>query len=222
MAAPAGVVPKMTQPGAATEAAKDVPLVAEGLALLRPEHTPRQFLDALAKAGLLADAVRFLAFLLPRREAVWWAVQCVKQVPAFATGEKAAAALAAAEKWAADPTDDHRRAAYAAGEAAELSTPAGCAAVAAFLSEGSLAPPHLQTVPPPASAGPSVVGSAVVLAAVSAEPEKADEKYRAFLVLGDAVAAGTNRWAVRPGPRPVPTAAGTPAPPPPPQNRSWY
>jgi hypothetical protein len=216
----------MAQPGTAAEVAKVAPLEKAARALLRPAHSPQDYIAALVKAGHLPDAVRFLANLLTRREVVWWAAQCVRQVPELATGEKLAAALAAAEAWAANPSDDHRRAAYSSAEAAGLTTPAGCAAMAAFLSEGSLAPAHLQPVPPPPHAGPAAASSAVILAAVAVEPEKANEKFERFLTLGAAVATGQNRW---PGDRPAATtplpgaarpAANRPASPPP--SRGWY
>jgi hypothetical protein len=84
-----------------------------------------------------------------------------------------AAAVQAAERWVADPSEANRRAAQAASEAAGLGTPAGCAAMAAFWSGGSLAPPEAPVVPPGeiltahGSAGP------VMLAAVLTEPQKA-------------------------------------------------
>jgi hypothetical protein len=214
----------MGKPGAAAAVAAAIPTLSdEAKAVLKPEHSPKQYLDALAKAGHLHDAVRVMAFTLNRREAIWWALQCVRKVPALATPEKAAAALAAAEAWAEDPTDDKRRLAFAAGEAAPFETAAGCVALAAFFIEGSLSPAHLQPVPAPSHSGPAAASTAVVLAAVTTEPEKADEKYKAFLALGHEVAAGTNRWKAAKtqagpaaGPAPRPTA------PPPPPSRGYY
>jgi hypothetical protein len=105
-----------------------------------------------------------------------------------------AAALQAAEKWAADPSDDNRRAAYPASEAATLGTPAGCAALAAFFSGGSLAPPNVTAVPPKEGLTAKVVGGALLLASVLTEPQKAPEKQQRFLALGLEVANGANRW----------------------------
>ena len=213
----------MGQPGAATAVAAAIPTLSdEAKATLKPEFSPKQYLDALAKAGHLHDAARVMAFTLGRREAVWWALQCVRKVPALATPEKSAAALAAAEAWVEDPTDDRRRLSFAAGEAAPFETPAGCVALAAFFIEGSLAPAHLQAVPAPSHSGPAAASTAVVLAAVSTEPEKADEKFKAFLTLGHEVAAGTNRWkAAKPQAAPAAGAGPRPTAPPPPP-RSYY
>ena len=46
--------------------------------LLKPNLTPAQFLDALLDHQHPVDAVKFLAQALPKREAVWWTVQCVR------------------------------------------------------------------------------------------------------------------------------------------------
>src|SRR5438876_187008 len=122
----------------AAESCKHFALSDEGKKVLRDNMTPAQALDALVAAKQYVDAVRLLAFGLPKREAVWWACQCARQAVA-APPPKVAAALASAEKWVKDPTDENRRANQTAAEAAELATPAGCAAMAAFMSGGSIA-----------------------------------------------------------------------------------
>ena len=85
-------------------------------------------------------------------------------------------------------------AAFPAAEAADIGTPAGCTAAAAYFSGGSLAPAHLAAVAPPEHVTPLLVASALTLAAVIKEPEKADEKYAAFLRTGLEVAAGRMPW----------------------------
>ena len=167
----------------------------EAKELLRPGATPRQFLDALVEKEQFADAVRFLAHALPKREAVWWGCVCVRQV--LASGKPPAtdtAALQAAEKWVAAPSEENRQEALPAAEATEYGTPAGTLAAAAFFSGGSLAPPDLPAVPPPDTSTANMVAGGVDLAAVQTQPEKAAEKYRKFIATGIEVASGTNRW----------------------------
>ena len=41
---------------------------------------PLVFLRALLDGPTPEDAVSFCAYLLPRREAVWWACQCLRQI----------------------------------------------------------------------------------------------------------------------------------------------
>ena len=177
----------------AAEVCATFALDEEARPLLKDGATPEAFFAELAARELHAEAARFLAHALPKREALWWACQCVRLAcPAPPPEQKAA--LEAAEKYVEVPTDSNRRAAMTAAEAADFGTPAGCAAVAAFFSAGSLAPPDLPPVPPPEHLAARSVANAVVLSAVYAEPEKAPEKYKQFLDLGRAVAAGKNRW----------------------------
>jgi hypothetical protein len=182
-------------PGRAAEVCHKATLGDEARALLQPEMTARQFLELLVAQEHLADGVRFLAHALPKREAVWWACQCTRLVLGPSPPEPAGAALQAAERWAAAPTDENRRSAFPAAEAADVGTPAGCAAVAAFLSGGSLAPPNLPEVPPGEHLTGQLVANGVLLAAVQSEPEKAAEKYRRFIALGLEVVEGKSRWA---------------------------
>jgi hypothetical protein len=178
----------------AAEVCQRFPLGEDAKKLLRDGMTPPQFLAVLTEKQLAVDAVRFLAHALPKREAVWWACLCTRTAVGPSPEPAAAAAVQAAEKWVADPSEDNRRAAGTAAEAATVGHPAGCAAMAAFWSGGSLAPPKLPVVPPGENLTGQGVAGAVLLAAVRTEPEKAADKHRRFLALGVEVANGANRW----------------------------
>jgi hypothetical protein len=176
-------------------------------ALLRPGWTARQYLDGLIAAGHLSDAIRLLAYVLPRREAVWWACQCVRAgTPEPPPSE--AQALRAAERWVVSAGDNHRRETYLAAESVEFSTPASLCCLAAFWSGGSVAPPGQTDVLPAENLCPDMVANAVVLTGVRVEPVKALEKYKHFLALGKDIAGGKNRWKGEP---PAPQGAGPPA-----------
>jgi hypothetical protein len=178
----------------AGEVCKRFPLGDDAKKVLRDEHTPRQFLDILLAQKLNIDAIRLLAFALPKPEGVWWACLCARHVAGANPAPKVTAALQAAEKWVAEPSEENRRAAHAAAEAVEMGTPAGCAAMAAFWSGGSLGPPNVPAVPPGEYLTCHGVASSVMLAAVHTESAKAPEKYRKFFDLGIEVGNGTNRW----------------------------
>jgi hypothetical protein len=188
------VPPSKTPAPTVAEICQRFPLGDESKKLLRDGLKPRAFLDLLIEKQQYLDAIRFLAHVLPRREGVWWACQCARSAAGPNPAAPYAAAVAAAEKWVADPSEANRRAAHAASEAAGLETPAGCAAMAAFWSGGSLGPPNVPVIPPAETLTAHGVGGAVMLAAVVREPEKAAEKHRTFLALGIEVANGTNRW----------------------------
>jgi hypothetical protein len=178
----------------AAEICKHFPLGDEARGMLREGLAPRQYLDLFLGKELFVDAVRFLAHALPKREAVWWACLCARAVADPKPAAAETAALQTAEKWIADPSEEHRRPAWPAAEAAELGTPAGCAAAAAFWSGGSLGPPHVPVIPPGEYLTAHGSASAVLLAAVRTDPAKAPDKYRKFLALGTEVASGTNKW----------------------------
>jgi hypothetical protein len=166
----------------------------EAKALLRDDLTPRQFLDALIANGRFPDAARLWAAALPKREAIWWASQCARQAYNGEPPPPAAAAFDAIQKWVVDPSDENRRAAFAAGEAADFGTPVGLVAMATFFSGDSLAPPDLPPVPPDEHLTASTAANVIILSAVLTQPESAEEKYRKFFALGVGVASGTNRW----------------------------
>ncbi len=167
-------------------------LETDAQGLLKDDQTPSQFLELLIEKGLYMDAIRFLAFALPSREAVGWACLCVRhamgQDPAKITG-----AQLAAEKWVSDSSEENRRAAMAAAEAEGYKTAGACLGMASFFSGGSISQPGLQPVSPPANATPAMAAGAIMLAAVAEHPEKAQENYKVFLQKGIAVAQRVRR-----------------------------
>ena len=155
---------------------------------------PRAYVAQLLERELHSDAIRFIAHALPRREAVWWAWVCARKVAGAEPKPAIKAALDATERWIVQPTEDHRRQALHFGEAADFGTPAGCAALAAFMSAGSLAPPNAPPVPPDEFMAAKAVAGSVTLSAVTVEPERAAEKFVEFAKVGLEVADRTKLW----------------------------
>jgi hypothetical protein len=169
------------------------PIGEDAKKLLQEGQTVLQLLQALQKSELYMDAVRLLSHALPKRAAVWWACECIRSVLKEPPPE-AAQALQAAREWCADPSEANRRAAEAAAEAAEIGTPAGCAAIAACWSGGSLSPPDAPVLPPGETLTAQAAANAVLMAAVVLEARKAPARFAEFLALGIMVAEGGNRW----------------------------
>jgi hypothetical protein len=169
-------------------------LSEEARALARSGQTPAQCLDTLMDKQLFPDAIRFLAHGLPKREAVWWACYCAKTAAGSNLPAPESAAIQRAERWVADPSEENRTALMPAAETAKLGTPAGCAALAAFLSGGSLGPANVAAIPPAETLTGTAVAGAVMIAVVVKEPQKAAEKYRMFLSRGIEIANGKNLW----------------------------
>ena len=180
-----------TKAQTAAEICRHFALSEPAAKLLRADMQPKPFLDLLIAQQHHADAVRFLAHSMAKREAIWWACLCVRPekgaAPATAAGQQAA------EAWVAGPTDEKRRAAHAAAQVAGIAVPVKLTCEAVFFSEGSLGPAEYQAVPPPEHLTATMAANAVILAAV-AEPAKMAAKYGRFLALGQDVAGGRNRW----------------------------
>jgi hypothetical protein len=167
----------------------------EALALLGDDQTPEEYVGALVEHGHYPDAVRFLAFALPNREAVWWAWVSARRVVGDDPAPEIREVLEATEAWIKDPTDQNRRKAMEKAETADFSTAAGCVGLAAFLSGDSLAPPEMDPVPPGEYMAANAIAGAIVLAAVHEEPENANEKFQGFVEQGMVVAEKIQLWA---------------------------
>lgn len=191
----------------AAEVCRRIPLSEAARALVRADLAPRPFLDLLIEKQHHLDGIRFLAHAMVKRAVVWWAYQCVTQVLGPEPPAAVAKALEAARAWVSDPSEDNRRPCWPAAEAADIGTPAGCTAMAAYLSGGSLAPPNLPAVPPGDDLTARMATGALMLAAVISEPERAAEKQASFLRVGYEIADGKNLW---PTPPRVPPAARPP------------
>jgi hypothetical protein len=148
-------------------------------------------LDRLEQAGFLIEATRLVAHALPPREAVWWACACSRHTAASGTNPAVDTTLRdAAEEWVRRPTDEHRRAAMKQAETAGFGSPEAWAAVAAFWSGDSMAPPEAPKVPPqPHFTGLAVAGS-VALAAARGPASRREARLRGFLVSAKDIAAG--------------------------------
>jgi len=178
-----------------TEAVASVAELGEdAMKLMKPEMHPLDFVSKLMDKQLYPDAVRFLAHALPKREGVWWAWRSAKVVAGEHPPSKIKASLEATEKWIAQPTDENRRAAKAAADAAQLGTPAGCAGLAAFFSGDSLAPPDVAPVPPGPYLTAKAVAGAVNFAALGGDPRQSPEKFKSFVAEGVHVTKRIKLW----------------------------
>jgi hypothetical protein len=147
-------------------------------------------LAALAEAGRYPEAMRLAAHALPKREAVWWACMCARAVPDLQIAEADRAALEAAEAWVRKPEEATRRAAMAQAQATGFKSAEAWAAVGAFWSGGSMAPEGQPMVPPAEHLTGVAISGSVVLAAVRRLPERAEIRFRRFLVSARDIAAG--------------------------------
>ena len=158
-----------------------VELEDKGRSLLTDIQTPQKFASLLAEHGQLRDAVRFTAAWLPKRDAVLWGSQCVRNFMGENILAEDAAAVQIVDRWSVTPTEDLRRDAEQIAEQIDGRTPAGWLAMAVFWSGGSLAPPECDPVPPPEHLTATGVAAALLLAAAQAPPLEIDAVLQGFL-----------------------------------------
>lgn len=162
---------------------------------LRPGLTPRQFFGRLLVHEEHGDALRFQAHVLTKREAVWWAILCLRSVCDPTGSPKQAAALKTAIRWVFDPSEKNRQAAGAAGTAATFNTASGCIAMSAFWSGGSVLPPNEKVTPPDPLLTANTVSGALTVAAAEGPLLQFKETLKHYLALGISITKGQHLWA---------------------------
>ncbi|WP_332699560.1 DUF6931 family protein [Bosea sp. (in: a-proteobacteria)] len=130
----------------AREVFESFPALRQVVRMAATTEPPLTFLKRLTAGAEPKEAVGFCAFLLPRREAVWWALQTVQRMRP--PGSPPDPGLQAAEAWVRDPSDALRRAALGAAEAGDTAEPGTWVAWAAGYSGGSMLATHPVPCPP--------------------------------------------------------------------------
>jgi hypothetical protein len=138
--------------------------IAEHELQIEPNDEPSmQFLEALVSRGEFDKAVGFCAFLLPRREAVWWGCRSVRTlVPDLVAAENEA--IGVAEDWVHEPEEDRRAAALEVGRSGSSKSPSTFLALAAGWSGRSMSLGG-EAIPVPPHQTARVVRAAVLVAA---------------------------------------------------------
>jgi hypothetical protein len=148
---------------------------------------PLDYARHLVASPRPAQAIAFLAYLLPRREAVWWARQCVGAL----LGPRAEdAALRAADAWVRAPEEENRRAALAVSATADQANPTTWLAFAAAWSGGSMCAPDVTLLAAPASACAKAANAAVMMAVAAGDPRALNARIAACAEAGIRFAEG--------------------------------
>jgi hypothetical protein len=113
------------------------PSAADDVRAEPSDEAPVAFAYALAEGPTPEDALSFCAYLLPRREAVWWSCQSVRAfMPALI--DKEMHVLQTAEAWVREPVDQNRRAAMSVGMDGDRNVATTWVALAAAWSGGTM------------------------------------------------------------------------------------
>lgn len=177
----------------AAEICRQMDISAEARAFLLPELSPQGYLDLLVQAELTGDAIRFLAFALPIREAAWWACVVVHG-NIEAPSDLEATCLQRATAWVYEPTEERRRACMQVAETAKFEGAAAYVALSVFWSGGSLAPEGLPEALPDPRLGPIGVGAAILLALTAGDPAALYKRFVTAMQRGVDIANGGNGW----------------------------
>jgi len=145
------------------------------------------FLESLTESAA-EKAVGFCAYLLPRREAVWWACQSVKSLDPPGSKEEQRA-LAAAEQWVKEPEEELRLAALKIGQAANHEHAATWAALAAGWAGGTM-PFEDKPVAVPPDQTAKAVRAAILIAGARCDPKNRTDLLKQCVRQGARLAAG--------------------------------
>jgi hypothetical protein len=175
------------------------PVSAALLPLLAPPCPLEALYARCAEQAAWPEALRLVGAVLPVRESVWWAWVSVRYALQPEGGPaptpEVHAAITAIEQWIVRPDDDHRRAAWGAGQAAGLDTPAGMVGAAVFLSGPSVAPTTVAPVPPPpGSTLPLITGAILLSAAAAPDPAQLPATLQAFATQGLEIVKRLGGW----------------------------
>lgn len=173
------------------ETARDLfeafPEAKERLMIDAGDEPSLPFLNDLAERSV-DKAVGFCAYLLPRREAVWWACQSVKTLsPPESADERQS--MDVAQEWVKNPEEDVRLAALKTGQAGDHRQAATWLALAAGWA-GNTMPFDDKTVPVPPDQTAKATRAAILIAAAKCDPTKRAELLRNCIQEGARLAAG--------------------------------
>lgn len=147
------------------------------------DESPLVFLSKLSDEEKLEDAVTFCAYLLPRREAVWWACGSARSLLGTIEPSRAEA-LSAAEAWVREPTDTRRLTALEIGSRGDNNDALTWLARAAGWAGGTLNGDAKPPVPAPQYLTPRAARIAILLSAQQIAPAERTPRMRTRIAEG--------------------------------------
>jgi hypothetical protein len=163
---------------------------ADVKALANATQSADVLIDKLTAEEKFQDAIKLRAYLLEKRQAVWWGCYCCREELGGQLPSEQTEAVDAAALWVEDPSEAHRRAAETKAAELNYSGPGATLGLSAFWSSGSLAPDGSPDVEPDERLTAQGVTAALITAAYVGDPTKAPDRFRTFLERGKDVAEG--------------------------------
>jgi hypothetical protein len=159
------------------------PEVSRKVAAAPTEQSPIEFLSGLVAAGKLDEAVAFCSYLLPRREAVWWACGCARELLSDVPQDRGAGLLAA-KAWVREPHEAHRRAALDIGTRGDGNCPLTWAALAAGWAGGFLLSGPNKQIPMPPYMTARATRTAILIGALKVKRDERPARLRGCIAEG--------------------------------------
>lgn len=169
------------------------PTAATDIGVTEPrEFRSTDFLRFLTGRGDFRAALSFCAYLLARREAVWWGCQAVRESGDLCGDEKAM--IEAAESWVRTPEEDRRRYALDLAQGSDTDLAGRWICLGAGWAGGSIPVDAQRSVPVAPQSTAQAVRVGMILAAGRLEGEDRGPVLRRWVEAGITLAeAGTQR-----------------------------
>jgi hypothetical protein len=155
------------------------PEVLENIRVEPTDEPPIAFLNRLVAAGKPDQAIEVCAYLLPRREAVWWGCASARTLLGGSLGDTTG--LIAAEAWVQDPSEENRLAALDIGTKGPSHEPVTLLALAAGWSSGTFSGTPFPFPPFMTSRG---IRMALLISMQSVKPEAREKLLQSCLAEG--------------------------------------
>ncbi|MGX1497254.1 DUF6931 family protein [Roseibium aggregatum] len=153
------------------------------------DMAPDAYALELQQSEAPLSAIAYFAHVLPKRETVWWGMNCVAGLDQAKT-EHDRQVLQLSETWVREGDEDARSAVHAAAEAAKMDSASVWIGLAAGWSGGSLSPNPEQRVEMPDDLTAKAVNTAVLIALGTVEPDKRNDALKSCLSAGLSFAEG--------------------------------
>ena len=165
----------------ANELFEEFPAVREDMQAEPTEQDCLAFLRGLAASATPEEAITFAAYLLPPREAVWWAHQCLNYRARRADRARPCRCWPSPRPGCASRTRRRATPRSRRPTRPRPKTPGVWVAFAAGWSGGTMGPLDVSPVPPPPFLTPRAVNAGVLGLLARVETEHRDETLRGFV-----------------------------------------
>lgn len=157
----------------------------EIIALVDDTTSPAGFVSRLMQNQNYRDALHFMFYALPKREAVWLACMLYDEHVASSNSDDdnppETEAIKLARAWVFHPDEAHRLAAMQQAESDGYRTPESFVAAAVAWSAGSLSGPDNPPVPPAQDLTAKALWASVLMHVYRFDPETIPAKFHRFL-----------------------------------------